>query len=462
MLIAGVFFRQFANSHYTYILDNNMLLAYTILCVSYVMRHYFNFFKYRPLGAVYIFKEYYMKNSIKLFSSLNRVRSVMVPFLVIAIVAVFTLSAATCFSQSSKDGDSNSSKKSSDSGKIVNSAEELKTYLDSQPANSPDKPIKVTMGANELMLPKIVDVLGDTGKYVSLNLSGDALTSIPNNAFEKCKTLVSLNIPNSVTIIGKYAFSNCSSLTSITIPNSITSIGESAFYYCAKLTNITIPNSITRIWRSTFCGCESITNVTIPDSVTRIDDVAFRECTNLASITIPNSIKSIGRLVFGECENLISINIPSSVTEIGEIPFEKCISLTAINVDSGNTNYISVQGVLYNKNKTDLIAYPAGKSDSSFTIPDGVKYIDEFAFAFCTKLTSITIPSSVTSIGKSVFYDSKNLVSITFSTGSAIPDKNFGTLFGGFGEYVDIDLKKAYLSGGAGTYKLQNGKWTKQ
>jgi hypothetical protein len=91
--------------------------------------------------------------------------------------------------------------------------------------------------------------------------------------------------------------------------------------------------------------------------------------------------------------------------------------LTCITVNAGNTVYKSIDGVLYNKEGTILIAYPAGKTATSFTIPNGVTTIGDSAFAFCTGLTSITIPSGVTSIGDSAFSYCTELTSITIPSG---------------------------------------------
>jgi len=115
-----------------------------------------------------------MKNKSKLFGNLNRAYSAKIHLLIITLAVVFAFVTASCFGQSSGGG------------KVVNSPEELKAYLDSQPANIPGKPIKITMNANEVMIPKIVAVLKDTGKYVSLNFSGNALTTIPEKAFTDC------------------------------------------------------------------------------------------------------------------------------------------------------------------------------------------------------------------------------------------------------------------------------------
>jgi hypothetical protein len=102
----------------------------------------------------------------------------------------------------------------------INSATELKAYLDKQPANSPDKPIKVAMKVNDLMIKDIVKVLNDANKYVSLDLSGSPLTEIPRRAFQNCETLVGITIPNSVTDIGSGAFYHCRNLTSVTFQSA--------------------------------------------------------------------------------------------------------------------------------------------------------------------------------------------------------------------------------------------------
>ena len=96
-------------------------------------------------------------------------------------------------------------------------------------------------------------------------------------------------------------------------------------------------------------------------SVTSIGNYAFEYCENITSVTIPDSVTSIGFCVFSNCTSLTSITIPNSVTSISGGAFENCTSLTAINVASENSNYVSVNGVLYNKDKTTIICYPAGK-----------------------------------------------------------------------------------------------------
>jgi len=150
-------------------------------------------------------------------------------------------------------------------GRQINSADDLKKYLDSQPANGPNNPIKVTMSVNDLMINNVANVISSAGKYVSLTLSGSALTTIPRKTFRSCKTLVSITIPASVIRIeGGYdsgAFEDCINLTSVTIGNSVQSIGVATFSGCISLTSVTIPNNVVNIYDIAFwkTGLTSIT-----------------------------------------------------------------------------------------------------------------------------------------------------------------------------------------------------------
>ena len=122
---------------------------------------------------------------------------------------------------------------------------------------------------------------------------------------------------------------------------------------------------------------------------------------------------SIGEDAFNNCEALTQVTIPSSVTSIGKRAFAYCFALTAINVESGNTAYCSENGILFNKDKTTLIQYPASKTGTTYAIPNGVTSIGDYAFYDCDGLATITIPNSVTSIGSSVFAHCDGLKQVT-------------------------------------------------
>ena len=216
----------------------------------------------------------------------------------------------------------------------------------------------------------------------------------------------------SVRTIDDCAFRFCSGLTSVTIPNSVTYIFSSAFSRCSGLTTVTIGNSVTYIGNSAFEDCSGLTTVTIPNSVTSIDRYAFWDCSGLTSVTIGNSVTRIGYAAFCDCSGLTSVTIPNSVTSIDHTAFSGCSKLTEINVDSANTKYTSENGVLFNKDKTTIVRYPANKTETTYTIPNSVTSIGYAAFYKCSSLTSVTIPNSATSIGSSAFEGCSGLTSI--------------------------------------------------
>ncbi len=223
-------------------------------------------------------------------------------------------------------------------------------------------------------------------------------------------------IPAGVTSIQSSAFSNAIELTSVTFEagSLLTTIGDSAFDGAYSLTAITIPAGVTAIGSRAFADAQSLTAIVIPAGVTSIGDRAFSVAINLASVTFAagSKLTSIGSHAFEDCFALTSISIPAMVTAIGSAPFAGTRALTAISVQNGNTNYVSVDGVLFNKAKTQLIAYPVGKTASAYTVPTGVKSINTYAFSY-TGLTSITIPPDVTSIGDYAFFYASGLTSIS-------------------------------------------------
>ncbi len=294
-------------------------------------------------------------------------------------------------------------------------------------------------GLTSVMIPESVTSIGDSVFSGCSGLTSvtipESVTSIGDRAFSYCSGLTSVTIPESVTSIGDSAFSGCGGLTSVTIPESVTSIGDRAFSYCSGLTSVTIPESVTSIGDSAFYSCSGLTSVTIPESVTSIGDSAFSGCGGLTSMTIPESVTSIGDSAFSGCGGLTSVTIPENVTNIGESAFADCNNLTSIYVDYKNGAYSAVDGLLFDKERTELLCCPAGRTGvykisggvtsignaafhgcrelTSMTIPESVRSIGDSAFSGCSGLTSVMIPDSVASIGKLAFSDCSGLTSVT-------------------------------------------------
>ena len=236
------------------------------------------------------------------------------------------------------------------------------------------------------------------------SINGSTVVEIGYDAFWGWKNLEKVTIPESVTTLSSSVFRDCSNLTSVNIPKGVTMIGAWAFCGCSKIDNIEIPDGITVISRNAFTNCTNLKNLKISDNIEKIMFMAFYECSNLSNIELPNKLKTIEADVFSGCESLTSVTIPASVTSIGSGAFARCSSLTKIEVSNDNTKYKSEDGVLFNKESTELMCYPGGKKDTSYIVPSSTTKIWGLAFSGCTNLTSLEIPNGVTTIGNLAFY----------------------------------------------------------
>ena len=215
----------------------------------------------------------------------------------------------------------------------------------------------------------------------------------------------------------------------IKVEDGVTSIGDFAFDPCSQVTSVILADSVTSIGRYAFSNC-SITEIDLPDNLETIEDHAFIT-TKLTNIKLPSKLKTIGGSAF--CSSpLETITIPASVTFIGNeqgSPFSGIKTLTEIKVASGNKYYCSVDGVLFNKDKTELIQYPLGKSGTSYTIPSSVDKIGDDAFR-AVKLKEITIPKGVKEIGWGAFHYAHKLKEVAIpSTAKSIDPSAFNVCY---------------------------------
>ena len=236
------------------------------------------------------------------------------------------------------------------------------------------------------------------------------------------KPVTSINIDNN-------AFFHYDNLTSITIPDSVTTISGDIFYRSNELSDITVSSENTA-----FCSIDGVLF-----SKDRTTLIRFPPNHPEEDYVIPEEVTSIDQGAFFVCDNLACITIPDNVTDINDDLFIYCDKLSCIEVSSENPDYCSIEGVLFSKDKTTLIRFPANhfvegyvipwgvnsigvnafrlSHLTSITIPKGVTSIGDSAFDCCFDLTDITIPDSVTSIGIHAFNNCDSLTSIT------IPDR---------------------------------------
>ncbi len=239
----------------------------------------------------------------------------------------------------------------------------------------------------------------------------------------------SVNVTEGVTSIGNLLFYGCNKVESVTLPDSLKTIGNNSFDSCQSLKSIVIPDNVTTIGRSAFQSTK-LETVTLGESLEVIDDLAFY-FTNIKSIVIPDSVTTINYMAFGNCLSLESITIGKSLKTIGNAAISRINSLKSITVSEENENFSSVDGVLFNKDKTKLIVYPAKKADNIYFVPTTVKTIGNDAFYGCTNLEMISIPDSVENIGSAFIACSalkkialpegiSNIIATTFSSCEAL------------------------------------------
>lgn len=336
----------------------------------------------------------------------------------------------------------------------------------------------------------------------------DSVVSIGANSFLNCKDLSTIIIPRSVTSIEKGAFQGCTNLKSVMADNNTQYLGENGVLYNKAKTNIivypskkneasyTIPGSVTVIEDNQFNGNSNLTSIVISSSISSIFTGAFIACNNLdtlnvvddnmyyssvdgilfnkektslisypvnkieKSYTIPSGVSSIAIDAFKSNRNLMTINIPSSVKTIEGNPFLECTNLEKIVVDDNNSNFSSLDGVLFNKQKTEILAYPRNKAEKSYNIPTSVININSKAFYKCQNLSSVVIPNSTTNLERYGFKGCTNLVSLTIPMsvtiiGKSIEnrceylneffiDENDRSIIEEYGEYKLVDKKSNY------------------
>ena len=338
-----------------------------------------------------------------------------------------------------------------------------------------------------ISIPDNVTSIGSSAFQSCLGLTsvtlGNSLQSIGGSAFWNCGSLTSVAIPANVTTMGDYAFTKCSGLTAITVdalnscygsvdgvlfdnsqttliaypagkagsytvPHGVTNIGSGAFCYCTNLTTVTIPDSVTGIGYVAFAACDRLVSVAIGNGVTSIGSCAFYNCTRLTNISLPSNVTSMGwgafrncasiatvtmgggvtglrEWTFSGCSNLTNVTIGRAIASIGSYAFNECSRLTAVSVETANSAYSSVDDVLFDKTKTTLVAYPAGRA-GRYAVPNSVTNIAEGAFAGCFEMTEVYFQWDAPVLGLAAFGGADN-TTVYYLAGTA----GWGPTFGG-------------------------------
>jgi len=238
-------------------------------------------------------------------------------------------------------------------------------------------------------------------------------------------------IENSVKKIAEKSFDNSENLKRLTIPESVIQIEQGAFTNLKELETIDIPyvggslyvdNYFTYIFGGAMMSQETklpetLQYVNITGDIEIIAAYAFQYCGNIKTVSIPESVEYIGVEAFYGCSSLTEVVIPKAVTTIGELAFYACMRIEEFEVEQGNTEYVSEDGVLYNKDKTKLLQYPAAKTGTEFTVPSGVTHLSKGAFYNATKLEKIVLSEELKTIDDNAFSLCRRLENIVLPSG---------------------------------------------
>ncbi len=260
-------------------------------------------------------------------------------------------------------------------------------------------------------------------------------TFIQNMAFYGCDSITNLDL-SKVGVVGQAAFAFCNGLTEVTIPSHTTleasafqsctalerlvigsqNIGDAAFAFCTALESVTFTGDVESIGIQAFYGCNALREVRFLKTAYNIGSLAFAGCTSLESFTLPAGLEILGsQVLLGTNVSTVIVSKDTRITETEAAAFNAS-SVIAFEVEPGNKYFASEDGVLYDKTMYRLVAYPAGRTASVFTVPDSVRVIGDNAFAYVRGVGTVDL-NNVEVIGDYAFASFGNM---RYSVGSTI------------------------------------------
>ena len=250
----------------------------------------------------------------------------------------------------------------------------------------------------------------------------EGLCEIPDEAFVGCASMVSFNLPDSVTNIGARAFKDLAQLEAFAFPTGLVAIGEEAFSGCSGISSLTLPDGLQGIGARAFYGLALLARADIPASVTHIGEAAFGGCGAVRSVSLPGDVVTVAAIfpsaydkiteaavtsgnviasLFEGCAALAHVEMPTGLASIGARAFKDCTALTTAGIPSGVTS-------LGNE------VFGGCASLSSIALPSGLSVIPAGAFYGCASLSEVIIPEGVTSVGDGAFNDCTLLRAVRF------------------------------------------------
>lgn len=240
-----------------------------------------------------------------------------------------------------------------------------------------------------------------------------------NGSFCGCTSITTLSVPDTLSLIGSEAFEGCTGIESLTLSSGVASAGNRAFADCTGITEIIFDSEyLNTVGEGVFenSGAAEGITLTVGDAVSAIPEKIFSYCRSLTTVEGCSSVSTIGAEAFAHT-GLTDFFVTESVISIDYSAFADCMSLTAFTVDEDNEEFSATPaGILMNKSGIQLIRYPGGKTDISYTVPSSVTSLAEGAFRECRYLERFNSGSGITQISTKCFANSPALETVSLST----------------------------------------------
>ena len=353
---------------------------------------------------------------------------------------------------------------------------------DADGTQTPAEPLMYNLNEDDTYSVAKCDV-SQTDVVIPETYKGKSVVKIENGAFDDCKNVLSLVIPDSVTEVEPNALIGLRNLQKLTAPavalssvskiqkidtlvvTSGETIAENAVSGWDYLKSVTLPDTLKTIEYSGFAHCELLEEINLPDGVTSIGEYAFYNCASIKQFNLPDSVVSIGNYAFGECASLESLYLSESLETIGNWMLARCDSLVNLTMSPQNANYYSAGNCIIERGTHTLVL---GCLGSIIPNDNTIKIIGHHAFASQETLVSITLPDSVTTIETYAFYGCSSLVSValgiffrmfekySFTNCPSIEYFTYPGTMADFNSYVDQDT--VYMETGKNViYKCSDG-----
>ena len=291
-------------------------------------------------------------------------------------------------------------------------------------------------------------LVDETGTLIiPSTVKGITVTKINNGTFAKVAGIKRVIIPGTVKEIGSTAFMGCPDLEVVIMEDGVEKIGWQAFKSCTKLVDIQMPDTVTSIVSEAFAST-AISEIRLSNGLTSISGSIFNGCTNLTSLTIPEGVTTLENNSIYNCQNLKSVHLPASLTKIGTNFLMLCPKVSEVTFAEGNESFSSENGIIYNKEKTEMIyiAPSVVEGKTTFTVPSTVTTLNSKLLNSYPQITNVIINGNVTSIDNNFF--SKNITNVTINnnekyraSNGAIYD-NSGTLIHYFANETSFTVEE--------------------